>query len=249
MLDRERIITNISDKQTEVMVYDTVSSTNDLAKELCRESDRELLIVANAQTNGRGRQGKTFFSPKDSGLYFSLTVNTDTPDFDFTGVTCAVSVACVRAIEKLTDLRPQIKWVNDIYIGNRKVCGILVQSVTQNGRMTRLIIGVGINISTESFPEDIKSIAGSLNKNIDRSILTAEIVNNIRELLSRKSIEYIGEYKEKSNVLGKEIIYFRNGLPHPARAVDIDEKGGLVVEENGETITLISGEISLRVPL
>ena len=249
MLDRERIIANISDKQTEVIVYDTVSSTNDLAKELCRKSDRELLIVANAQTNGRGRQGKTFFSPKDSGLYFSLTVNTDTPDFDFTGVTCAVSVACVRAIEKLTDLRPQIKWVNDIYIGDRKVCGILVQSVTQNGRMTRLIIGVGINISTVSFPEDIKSIAGSLNKNIDRSILTAEIVNNIRELLSRKSIEYIGEYKEKSNVLGKEIIYFRNGIPHPARAVDIDEKGGLVVEENGETITLISGEISLRVPL
>lgn len=249
MLDRERIIANISDKQTEVIVYDTVSSTNDLAKELCRESDRELLIVANAQTNGRGRQGKTFFSPKDSGLYFSLTVNTDTPDFDFTGVTCAVSVACVRAIEKLTDLRPQIKWVNDIYIGDRKVCGILVQSFTQNGRITRLIIGVGINISTESFPEDIKSIAGSLNKNIDRSILTAEIVNNIRELLSRKSIEYIGEYKEKSNVLGKEIIYFRNGIPHPARAVDIDEKGGLVVEENGETITLISGEISLRVPL
>lgn len=249
MLDRERIIANISDKQTEVIVYDTVGSTNDLAKELCIESDRNFLLVANAQTNGRGRQGKSFFSPKDSGLYFSLTVNTDTPDFDFTGVTCAVSVACVRAIEKLTDLRPQIKWVNDIYIGDRKVCGILVQSVTQNGRMTRLIIGVGMNISTESFPEDIKNIAGSLNKNIDRSILTAEIVNNIRELLNRKSIEYIGEYKEKSNVLGKEIIYFRNGIPHPARAVDIDENGGLVVEENGEIITLISGEISLRVPL
>lgn len=249
MLDREKIIEQLSDKQTEVIVYDTVSSTNDLAKELCKEGKEKFLLLANAQTNGRGRQGKSFFSPKDSGLYFSLALGADSPDFDFTGVTCAVAVACTRAIEKLTALEPKIKWVNDIYIGNRKVCGILVQSVTENGRITKLIIGVGINISTENFPEEIKSIAGSLGEKIDRSILAAEIVNNIRELMSCRPCEYIGEYKAKSNVLGKEIIYFQNNIPHPARAVDIDEAGGLVVETNSEKITLISGEISLKVPL
>lgn len=249
MLDRERIIEQLSDKQTEVMVYGTVGSTNDLAKELCNQGRENFLLLANAQTNGRGRQGKTFFSPEGSGLYFSLALNTDSPDFNFTGVTCAVAVACVRAIEKLTDLNPEIKWVNDIYIGSRKVCGILVQSVTEKGRITKLVIGIGINISTVSFPDELKGIAGSLQKSVDRSILAAEIVNNIRELLNSKPCEYIGEYKSKSNVLGKEIVYLRNNLPHPAKAVDIDENGGLVVEENGERITLISGEISVRFPL
>ncbi|MBR3835278.1 MAG: biotin--[Clostridia bacterium] len=249
MLDREKIIKNLSDKQTEVIVYDTVGSTNDLAKKLRCEGQKQFLLLANEQTNGRGRQGKSFFSPKDSGLYFSLTFNTQEPDFDFTGVTCAVAVACARAIEKLTDLSPQIKWVNDIYIGSKKVCGILVQAVSNNNRIERLIIGVGINISTVEFPEELETIAGSLGKKIDRSIFAAEIVNNIRKLLNDKSLGYIDEYRQKSNVLGKEIVYTQNNVPHFAKAVDIDEKGGLVVEENGEKTTLTSGEISLRFPL
>lgn len=248
MLDREKINSYLNDKTAEVIVFDTIGSTNDAAKELCKNGG-QYLIIANEQTNGRGRQGKSFFSPKGSGLYFSLTVNTDKADFDFTGVTCAVSVACTRAIERLTGIKAQIKWVNDIYIEKKKVCGILVQAVTEGGRITRLIIGVGINISTSDFPDELKEIAGSLNKKIDRSILTAEIVNNIRELLNEKPSAYIDEYKKSSNVLGKEIIYFKDNSPHNATAVDIDSTGGLVVEENGEKITLTSGEISLRFPL
>lgn len=248
MLDREKITAKLKDKTAEVLVFDTVGSTNDVAKKLC-EDGKAYLVVANSQTNGRGRQGKSFFSPADSGLYFSLTVNTNKPDFSFTGVTCAVSVAVTRAIEKLTDLHTRIKWVNDIYIDNKKVCGILVQAVTENGRISRLIIGVGINISTADFPEEIKGIAGALNKNIDRSILTAEIVNNIRELIKEKPCNYLDEYKAKSNVLGKDIIYFKDNIPHSATAIDIDSTGGLVVEESGEKITLTSGEISLRFPL
>ena len=248
MLDRERIIAKLNDKTAEVLVFDTVGSTNDVAKELCKDG-RQHLVVANAQTNGRGRQGKSFFSPEGSGLYFSLTVNTDKPDFSFTGVTCAAAVACTRAIEKLTALRPQIKWVNDIYVDNKKVCGILVQAVTENGRITRLIIGIGVNVSTSDFPEEIKNIAGSLGNSVDRSILTAEIVNNILELLMQEPCLYIGEYKSKSNVLGREIIYIKDGIRHYATAVDIDGAGGLVVEEGQDKITLTSGEISLRFPL
>lgn len=248
MLDRERIIAKLNDKTAEVLVFDTVGSTNDVAKELCKDG-RQHLVVANAQTNGRGRQGKSFFSPEGSGLYFSLTVNTDKPDFSFTGVTCAAAVACTRAIEKLTALRPQIKWVNDIYVDNKKVCGILVQAVTENGRITRLIIGIGVNVSTSDFPEEIKNIAGSLGNSVDRSILAAEIVNNILELLKQEPCLYIGEYKSKSNVLGREIIYIKDGIRHHATAVDIDGAGGLVVEEGKDKITLTSGEISLRFPL
>ncbi len=249
MLDRTKIEGLLFDKDTEILIFDTVGSTNDVAKELCKTGNRPYLVIADSQTSGRGRQGKSFFSPEGSGLYFSLTVNTDSPDFDFTGITCAVSVACARAIETLTGLKPQIKWVNDLYLDGRKVCGILVQSVTENSRLTKLVIGVGINISTADFPDEIRNIAGSLNKKVDRSILAAEAVNNIRNLISRTPDEYIGEYKAKSIVIGKEIVYFLNNTAHSATAVDIDEKGGLVVIENGRKTTLTSGEISLRFPL
>ena len=156
---------------------------------------------------------------------------------------------CARAIEKLCSLNVKIKWVNDIYIENKKVCGILVQSVSENGIVKKLIVGVGINISTVDFPDEIKDIAVSLGKKIDRNILAAEIANNISELIFDDPEKYIGEYKEKSNVIGKDITYFKDNIPHTAQAVDIDKKGGLVVLENGNKITLTSGEITVRFPL
>lgn len=248
MLSKEKIRSLINDS-IDVFVYDTVTSTNDIAKELCKENKKCILVAADGQTNGRGRQGKSFFSPKGSGLYFSIVYNTDSPAFEFTGVTCAVGVACARAIRKLTSLDAKIKWVNDIYIDNKKVCGILVQSVSENGIVKKLIIGVGINVSTIDFPDDIKEIAASLGQEIDRNILTAEIANNISELIFKDPVEYISEYKELSNVIGKDIRYLKDNVWHEAQAVDIDSRGGLVVLENGETVTLTSGEISVRFPL
>ena len=244
MLSKESISTLINER-VDVYVYDTVTSTNDVARELCSD-DGCILVVADGQTNGKGRQGKSFFSPHDSGLYFSLALDTDSPAFDFTGVTCAVAVAVSRAVLKVAETETKIKWVNDLYLGDRKVCGILVQAVSENGRIRKLIIGVGINISTIDFPDEIKDIAGSLGKNVDRNVLTAESVNNILDLIFAKSEEYIDEYRSKSNVIGREITYIQNGISHTATAVDIDQKGGLVVRNAKETITLTSGEISVR---
>lgn len=244
MLSKESISTLINER-VGVYVYDTVTSTNDVARELCSD-DGCILVVADGQTNGKGRQGKSFFSPHDSGLYFSLAIDTDSPAFDFTGVTCAVAVAVSRAVLKVAETETKIKWVNDLYLGDRKVCGILVQAVNENGRIRKLIIGVGINISTIDFPDEIKDIAGSLGKNVDRNVLTAESVNNILDLIFAKSEEYIDEYRSKSNVIGREITYIQNGISHTATAVDIDQKGGLVVRNAKETITLTSGEISVR---
>lgn len=248
MLDKEKISSLINDP-VKIFVFDTVTSTNDVAKKLCKENEECILVVADGQTNGRGRQGKNFFSPSGSGLYFSMVFSTESPAFEFTGVTCAVAVACARAIEKLCSLNVKIKWVNDIYIENKKVCGILVQSVSENGIVKKLIVGVGINISTVDFPDEIKDIAVSLGKKIDRNILAAEIANNISELIFDDPEKYIGEYKKKSNVIGKDITYFKDNIPHTAQAVDIDKKGGLVVLENGNKITLTSGEITVRFPL
>lgn len=248
MLSKEKI-SSLIQSRFQVFVYDTVTSTNDVAKELAKDNDGCILVIADGQTNGRGRQGKSFFSPKGSGLYFSLVFNTDAPAFEFTGITCACAVACARAIDKMTGLSSKIKWVNDIYIDNRKVCGILVQAVSENGIVKKLIVGIGINVSTVVFPDDIKDIATSLGKEIDRNALAAEIANNISELIFENPEKYIDEYKEKSNVIGREITYFKDNVVHIAQAVDIDSTGGLIVLENGEKTTLTSGEISLRFPL
>ncbi len=246
MLSKEKIISSLN-TAAEVFVFDSVSSTNDTARELCKGKAMPLLVVADGQTCGRGRQGKSFFSPEKSGLYFSLAVSVSS--FDFTGVTCAVAVAVTRAIEKLTDLKPQIKWVNDIYLNGKKVAGILVQAVSENGAVNHLVIGVGVNISTADFPSEIRDVAGSLNTTLDRNILAAEIANSIFDLLKKNPSDYIGEYKARSNVIGREIVYYQNNNAYSATAVDIDGTGGLVVERNGEKITLTSGEISVRFPL
>lgn len=244
MLSKDSISLLIKNS-VDVYVYDTVTSTNDVAKELSSEN-RCILVVADGQTNGRGRQGKSFFSPHDSGLYFSLAIDTSSPGFNFTGITCAVAVAVSRAIRKIAETDVKIKWVNDLYIDNKKVCGILVQAVSKGSDISKLIVGVGINISTVDFPDELQDIAGSLGKNIDRNVLTAEAVDNILDLIFKNPEEYIDEYKNNSNVLGKEIVYIQNGISHTATAVDIDKKGGLIVEKDGEKITLTSGEISVR---
>ena len=246
MLSKDTIASLLKDTSAKVCVYDTVTSTNDVAKELCKTFDGNFLVIAEEQTSGRGRQGKSFFSPRGSGIYFSFVADTSSPAFNSTGVTCAVAVATARAIEKLTDLNVKIKWVNDIYIEDKKVCGILVQSVSENGVIKKLIIGVGVNVSTVDFPTEIKDIATSLNKTIDRNILTAEIVNNISELILSPSEEYLNEYESRSNVIGKEITYFQDNIPHYATAVGIDRDGGLIVESEGKRTTLTSGEISVR---
>ena len=225
----------------DVFAYETVGSTNEIAEELACKTDRPVLVVAEGQTDGRGRNGKNFYSPSGTGLYISLLTH---PKSDFNSLntfTCGASVAVVRAIEKLSNLRSQIKWVNDIYLDGRKVCGILCKAIGGNGRVEHLVTGIGINISTESFPDEIKETAGSLGCTVDRNILAAEIVNNLVNIK-----DYMDEYRKKSCVIGREITYYINNIPHTAQAIDIDENGGLVVLSGKEKTTLTGGEITVR---
>lgn len=229
----------------DVMTFDAVNSTNVLAEKLAAETDRPIVIAADSQTDGRGRNGKSFYSP-ETGLYLSLVTHPHSDFFALETVTCGAAVAVCRAIEKLTELKPQIKWVNDIYIGGRKVCGILCRALGGNGKADHLITGVGINISTADFPDEIKNVAGSLNTAVDKNILTAEIIN---QLMKIPEGDYMDEYREKSCVLGREITYYINGIAHSGKAVGIDGSGGLTVEKDGGKITLTGGEITVRFPL
>lgn len=236
------IINSLLKLNADVKVFESINSTNIYAEEIAEKSKKPIVIVSECQTAGKGRNGKTFFSP-DTGLYLSLVTHPDSDYFSLATVTCGTAVAVCRAIEKLTSLSPQIKWVNDIYIDNKKVCGILCRALGGNGKVEHLITGIGINICTKEFPDEIKDTAGSLNVEIDRNLLAAEIVNQI-VILSEN--DYMGEYRKKSCVIGKEITYFINGISHKGNAIDVDENGGLVVEKNDKKITLTGGEITVR---
>lgn len=254
ILSEERITENMSEssKKLKLIVLDTVDSTNNEAKRMISDGFKEnALIVSNEQTSGRGRLGRNFYSPKNTGIYMSFIFHTDLKLSDAVSVTTAAAVAVVRAIERLTDIRPQIKWVNDVYIGEKKLCGILTEAVSdfETGLAQSVVIGIGINISTEEFPSGISETAASLNfSGLSRNSLIAAVSDELVEIcsdLSNKS--YIEAYREHSLIIGKEIDFYRNNTKYSATAVDIDSDGGLIVKlKNGETEVLNSGEVTVR---
>ena len=235
-------------KDVEIFYYPSIDSTNNQAKRLIEEGKTEkMLIVTDEQTAGRGRQGKSFYSPKSTGIYMSYVIH---PDKELNAAVCATtaaSVAVCKAIESLTDKRPEIKWVNDVFLGGKKICGILCEAINnhETQKISSVIIGIGININTESFPDDIE--AANLGAGISRAELIAEIVRELDSVSDCGFESFIDYYRSHSMIIGKEIVFIKNGVSQNARAVEIENDGALKVElENGETTTLRSGEITIR---
>ncbi len=229
--------------------YPSVDSTNTEAKRLLNAGFQgNLLIVADEQTAGRGRQGKTFYSPAGTGIYMTVVVPSSRQLQDAVSVTTAAGVAVCQAIEELTDKHPQIKWVNDVYIDDRKICGILTEAVVgmESGVAESMIIGIGMNVHTIQFPNNIEN-AASLDAEISRADLIAAIAEHLWALVDKGYDSFIDYYRSHSMLLGRPIHFIRDGVTTPATAVDIDATGGLVVRlEDGSETTLRSGEITVR---
>lgn len=236
----------------DIRIYQEIDSTNNEAKRLLPQNDAKImLLLAEQQSQGRGRQGRSFFSPQHSGLYMSLVIH---PRAELTGalsITTMTSVAVARAIRKLSDLQPQIKWVNDLYLCGKKICGILTEAVTdfETATVQSLIIGIGVNVHETAFPPELAEIGGSLQaQGLSRSALAAEIVNQLLPLAANlQDHSYLEDYRRYSLVLGREINYFIQGVAYPAVALAIDDEGGLLIRrKDGQELTLSSGEISVR---
>ena len=235
-------------KNFDIKIFDTLSSTNDFAKELINSNNfvHGTTIITNSQTKGRGRFARTFFSPANTGIYFSTILKKPLPIKDVSLITLISAIAVCRAITKLTNLNPQIKWINDIYLNNKKICGILVENICDfnNMKSKAIVSGIGINISTENFPKDIQDKAGSIMcNNLSRSKLIAEILNNIFDLsedVYNKQI--IEEYKTLSLVLNKRISYTKDNKIFTATAIDINNNGNLIVRDDNNCISILDCE-------
>lgn len=239
-------------EKNELVVHSLVGSTNEEAKKLMLSGAKHgTIILAEEQSSGKGRFGRVFYSPPHTGIYMSLILRPKLNLQSAVLLTTAVSVAVCRAIEEVCQQSVQIKWVNDIYLNEKKIGGILTEAVTdfESGTVESVIIGIGLNVSTIDFPEELQSIATSLKPTQGtRNQLAASVINHVLSICENVESEiFMDEYKSRSTVLGKEIYYFRNGIRFEGRALDFNEEGALIVQTHeNEVVTLNSGEITIR---
>ena len=199
------------------------------------------LIIANEQTAGRGRRGNSFFSPKDTGLYMTLV-------FEEKGnselLTPLSAVAVCETLENI-GTNPQIKWVNDVFIGGKKVCGILTERYIYNGK-SYIILGIGINISTVDFPKELIT-AGSLNIDCNKDILAETISQKILDYVNNPDDNaIINKYRSRLFIIGKDVSYFKNNIKYSGTVKDITSLCNLIIVlPDGKEDILSSGEISI----
>ena len=239
-----------------IIVLDEIDSTNNYAKELtAKDKSNGTIIVADRQTAGKGRMGRSFVSPSGKGLYMSVILR---PEFSLhiaPLITSAVAVAVAEAIESLCDTDISIKWVNDLYLNGKKICGILTEgSMDMEMRaMDIAVIGIGINVrSVEGcFDEELSKRASSIEDEtgivIDRNALCAAVINYIDIYLNRiENRSYLREYRRRELLTGNEITANVGNETITGKAVGIDRNANLMVElENGIVRSLSSGEANL----
>jgi BirA family biotin operon repressor/biotin-[acetyl-CoA-carboxylase] ligase len=260
-LEAERILDALGDHpwRQQLQVLDSVDSTNNLLKSMgAAGAPHGTVVIADEQTGGRGRLGRSFSSPKGVGIYFSLLLRPDCAPTQVGHVTAMVAVAACDAIEKVTGVRPGIKWTNDLILNGKKLAGILTEMNVEweSGNLQYLVTGIGINCNHQKtdFPPEVQEMATSLRQelgaSVDRSRLAAELVRALehmsRDIISGKA-EWLQRYRQDCITIGKQVQVVRGADVRTGVATGIDENGGLIVRyDSGETGVVYSGEVSVR---
>ena len=235
-----------------------VTSTNPLLKSLAEQNMPEgFVLVAESQTAGRGRLGRSFHSPVGTGLYMSILLRPTFSAERALFITTAAAVAVCRAIEQETGLKPQIKWVNDIYLHEKKICGILTESSInfETKGLKWAVLGIGLNLSEPEggFPEEIRSVAGALfaeSCSVEmRARLTAAILDHFFTFYSEnlKDGAFIEDYRSRSLLTGREIVFSLADHVYRGTVTGISDEAHLIVRlENGEERVFSSGEVQIH---
>ena len=236
-------------------MYDVITSTNTVMKERAESLPEWTVIISSCQTAGRGRIGRSFYSPSDSGIYLSVLLRPALPASESTRITTAAAVAACRAIESCTTASPRIKWVNDVFVNGKKVCGILTEGSLnmETGGLDWAVMGIGLDVYEPDggYPEEIREVVGSIaqqrEKNL-RNTLAASFLKQFYSICSRlEEADFAEEYKNRSFLIGEDILVLKGDAVLPARAVDIDRECRLLVQyEDGSREALSTGEVSVR---
>ena len=242
-------------KEIPIIVYKTIDSTNTQAK-LAADAGRykSAVFIASEQTAGRGRLGRSFISEGGKGLYLSILVGGPLPSDFALSLTTYMAVVASRAIEALTNTNPQIKWVNDLYLGGKKLSGILTEGKASSDGLSLeyAVVGIGINLKKQSFDDEVRKIATTLEdefgEEVDVNALASLIVKEFFEDISLTGSEEIAkEYKERSFLVGERVTVIKPTTSYEALVTDITDKCELVLSLGDGTKEILStGEVSVR---
>ena len=245
----------------DLLVFDSVDSTNNVLKDMASKGAVSgTVVIADQQTGGKGRRGRSFASPSGAGIYLSYLFKPDSGFDKISDLTSWTAVAVSDAIRSAYNLDSQIKWVNDLLMNRKKICGILTEVTVEgeSGFIDTCIIGIGVNVNEEDFPPEISEIATSISmenggKKFVRSGLAAEIIKSMDKLASNwpQDPYYLERYRELNITTGSKITAFpqmtENGQGRTGKAIAINEDFSLKVEfDDGSVENLRSGEVSVR---
>ena len=237
------------------IIRDEVTSTNDELADLAKKGENEFTVMlAESQTSGKGRMGRTFHSPKGNGIYMSILLRPSFLPEDCNLLTPMAAVAAARAIEEVLSVKTDIKWVNDIYLSGRKVAGILTKAAfSSQDKTDYVIVGIGINLTVpeDGFNEEIKDIAGALKEKVSSEERDRLAGVFLREFLSyyksMPAVTFFEEYRKRLLYVGEEITVREKENFYSATVLGINERLQLqILTENGEEKTLYSEEITIR---
>lgn len=252
----KKILEQYLNQKLNITIFPELDSTNNYLKKLGSQGEKaNTLIIAECQTGGRGRMGRSFYSPNGTGVYFSLLLRPEILAEKALSLTVMAAVAVAETVMRHSNGDVKIKWVNDVYIDDKKACGILTEgAINNNKKLDYAVVGIGINVIApeNGFPDDIKDIAtsifpGKTQDNIKEKIV-AEVINRLFKMYNGFDTNYVDRYKEYSFLTGKEINIISGEDIRPATVLGItDECHLLVKNEYGKTEEISSGDVSVRV--
>ncbi|MBR5181726.1 MAG: biotin--[Clostridiales bacterium] len=249
------------DRASDLYVFDSVDSTNNVLKDLASKGAKSgTVVIADHQSGGKGRRGRSFTSPSGLGIYFSYLFKPESGFEKISDLTSWTAVAVADAIKNAYGLDSQIKWVNDLLMNRKKICGILTEVTVEgeSGFIDTCIIGIGINVNETSFPAELSEIATSISienggKVFERAKLASEIIKSMDKLKETwpDNTYYLERYRELNITVGSKITAFpqmvENGQGRTGEAVAINEDFTLKVKfDDGSVSDLRSGEVSVR---
>ncbi len=238
-----------SKKKVKSLLFTT--STNDILKNLILKGKDCDAVVSEMQFKGRGRIQRKFHSPSFSGIYITVRLKKSFDFFDVGKITTCVAVMVCRTIESLYAVQTNVKWVNDVFVGGKKVAGVLAESVIVNNKIKDVLIGIGINVYDKKFPTKLMDIATNLEKEsgkkIDRNKIIALLLENLDKISCEiKKDDFIEEYKSKMFLLNKKVMVISGNESFDAICKDVTCDGKLIVEKDGKEIEISVGDVSVK---